>query len=210
MGMIRHASTLLLLFALAFAVGQPETAPTDRNPNRYLFSNTSADGGVVIARSGDVLVSEAHGCPGARADTSARQSRCKSHRPGVTFDFSAPGLPWYRLVALIADYQDARADSASVRPVSIATAYRTIQRDGSSTTANPDRVHISLVAFRTKGVAKVRVRLSSGRRVLLRPVRGWAAVAHRGTTSAVPFRVRIEGLDSSGRVVAKAVAFRCC
>lgn len=186
------------ILAVALAIVIPQTAAAATNDT--LFATRSTDGAVVVARTVEAPASNRR-CKRAQAE------RC----PVVTFDFSAPGLRWYRLIVSPSSYPLSASRRAEVIPVSIPSLYRLTHRDDSSTSVNPDKVPVDAIAFRTRGVAKVRVRLASGRAVQMRPVDGWAAFAHRNSGSHTAFRARwVEGLDADGNVVARTVAFRCC
>jgi hypothetical protein len=188
---------LICTVAVALAMMIPQTTAA---ADGSLFATRATDGAVVVAQTVKGPASN-HSCRVAEA------GRC----PVVTFDFSAPGLRWYRLVVSPSSYPLSGSRKAEVIPVSIPTLYRVTHRDDSSTLVNPDKVPVDAIAFRTQGVAKVRVRLASGRTVQMRPVDGWAAFARRNSGSHTAFRARwAEGLGADGNVVARAVAFRCC
>jgi hypothetical protein len=176
---------------------------------RVLFSHGSPRGSVVVARAGAVPTAESHICGLGVPVTPNDDLTCRTGRePGLRFDFSAPGSPWYRLTVLNADL-GGFPNPVALEPVSLASAIRLVHADGSTTPLNAF-VRVQLAAFRSNGVARVRVHLAKGGTEEMAPVDGWAAFAEDGSDTQQPFGIRVEGLDKQGRVVATAVPFRCC
>ena len=170
-----------------------------------LFTHVSPTGAVVVARQGRVATAEAYRCPGAApARPLVDDPACA--RPvadGVQFDFSASGTSWYRLTVL--DSELGNDQASGFQPVAIESAVRLVRADRTTAALGGDPgIHIA--AFHSSApIAIVRVALTDGRTDAMTPVDGWSAFAETG---ASPFRFAVEGLDASGRRIARTQSRR--
>ncbi len=183
---------------------QPST-PGTRHDGSNLFTRSSADETVVVARRGAFPMP-----PGPSCRVTTASPRACASRHGAQFDFSAPGFAWYRLTLFNADFGNFTSRKPAIVPVSLPSAYLAIGADGSTFEPHPTQLPIQLAAFHTHGIAKVQLRLASGQRLAMTPIHGWTAFAAIGTDPS-PFRVQsVEGFNSTGKRVATSVVFRCC
>ncbi len=178
------------------------------NGLRFLFSHTSSDALTVVARTGMVSTAEAGDCPMIPVPEPSVRPGCENTmRPGVEFDFSAPGMAWYRLTAL----DTPLTASPALVPRAINSLLRVVHPDG-STTANSGDLPLTLAAFSTAGIDRVRVRLSSGSFDEMKAIDGWAAFATFVGPGSGGFGAvgDAQGLDGHGKVIATTTPQRCC
>lgn len=176
---------------------------------RLFFAHTSSDGALVIARGGMVSTAAAAQCPNVPVPSGGQTSTCtNSIAPGVEFDFTAPGEPWYRLTLL--------ADTSKVRraldPQSFAGATERVDNAGATSLDDNPRVQLAVLRV-GPAITRVRIALTDGRTDEAAPVDGWVAfpVRQRGATPQfVMSETAVQGFDASGRLIASSFPLRCC
>ncbi len=114
----------------------------------------------------------------------------------------------YRLTVVAGGFPVGASDA--LRPVAIASLIRLVRPDGSSVPDDTAARRPEIAAFRTTGIAAVRVALPAGGPDQMAPVDGWSAFAARTTVGAELFGMKVDGLDEAGRVIATSLPYRCC
>jgi len=128
--------------------------------------------------------------------------------PGVQFDFSAPGRPWYRETLLSSQI----TKGAVISPESVAGATERIEGDG--VTVLVDRPLVWIATFHvSRAVARVGLTLDHGRHDSAAPAAGWVAFAASQDGPGPPFPMLQTGAkayDARGHLIGESFPLRCC